>query len=433
MNILFISNDLIAGNLAYLMKKEGHHVKLFIQEKKRRGNFDYLVEKVTNWKKELRWVGKDGLIVFDDSGYGKIQDSLRKKGYTVFGGCELGDKLEANREYGQEIFAKYGIKTVPLKNFDNMDDAVMFVKENPNTWVIKQNGHAPKSLNYVGHFADGKDVISVLKNYLQNPLINRQKITLQQRVDGVEIGVGRYFNGSDWVGPIELNVEHKKFFPGDIGPTTSEMGTLAWYDDNEDNKLFQETLAKLKPYLKEINFKGDMEINCIVNQTGAYPLEATPRFGSPIIHLHTEMHKSPWGEFLHAVASGKKYDLKWNSGYSIVVVGAVAPFPYTKSLKDTLSYGMNIYFDDVTEEEFTHIHLEEVSLRIKSPDKQLYISDNRGYIVYVTEMGKTVKEAQTKSYSLIKKIIVPKMFYRNDIGTRFIEESEAKLKKCGYL
>jgi cystathionine beta-lyase family protein involved in aluminum resistance len=36
--------------------------------------------------------------------------------------------------------------------------------------------------------------------------------------------VARFFNGNDWVGPIEINVEHKSFLNDNIGPLTAEMG-----------------------------------------------------------------------------------------------------------------------------------------------------------------------------------------------------------------
>lgn len=432
MNVLFISKNLIAGNLAYLLQKEGHNVKMYVKDRNGRKNFDHIVPKTENWKKELKWVGKDGLIVFDDVGYGKEQDMLRIKGYTVFGGSEFGDKLEQDREYGQEIFKKYGIKTYPLKDFENMEDAVIFVQQNKKPWVIKQNDHHFKSFNYVGYFDDGRDVISVLKNYLQNKYIKREKITLHQRIDGVEIGIGRYFNGTDWVGPIEYNIEHTKFFPGDVGPITSEMGTLAWYDTDENNKLYKETLAKLEPFLREINFRGDFELNCIVNQKGAFVLEATARLGSPIVHLHSELHSSPWGEFLHAIASGKKYDLKWKKGYGIVVLASVPPFPFTHHINENASYGINIYFDGIPKEQFEHIHFEEISKRVNG-EEQFYISDMQGYILYVTGIGETVAKAQEKVYGLIKKIIIPKMFYRNDIGTKFETSDREKLKEWGYL
>ena len=295
MRVLFISYELVAADLALLLQKEGCNVKLYIEDKNLRGSFSNMVPKISNWKRELKWVKKDGLIIFDDIGFGTIQDKLRKMGYSVFGGSKLGDLLEINRQWSQSILKKYKIKTLPTYNFKRIGSAISFIKkQRKGPWVIKQNGHVSRDINYVGQFRDNHDAISVLENYQKNYGNKLGSITLQKRVYGIEIGAGRYFNGADWVGPIEINVEHKKLFPGDLGPTTSEMGTLAWYEDNENNRLFQETLAKLKPFLQKIDFRGDIEVNCIVNREGAFALEITPRLGSPIIHLHSEIHTSPW-------------------------------------------------------------------------------------------------------------------------------------------
>ncbi len=425
---------MIATHMAYQLKIEGNEVRLFIDDDDRKENFDGLVEKTTDWKKDIDWVGKEGLIVFDDVGYGLEQDELRKDGFCVFGGCVKGDKLESNRQYAQEVFAECGIKTVPIKDFKSIPDAIYFIKQNSGAWVIKQNGMASKSLNYVARFDDSRDVINLLENYSLKPKWQTRTITLQQRIEGVEIGVGRFFNGHDWVGPIELNIEHKKFFPGDLGPTTSEMGTLAWYSNNENNKLFRETLARLKPHLKKINYRGDIEINCIVNDTGAYPLEATPRFGSPIIYLQMELHKSSWGKFLKAIAMGQDFKLKYKRGYGIVVLVTVPPFPYAKKLKDLSSRGVNIYFNKSLERKnFKHVYFEGIALKNDNKKKQYYVSDDQGYVLYVTAVELSVKSARRKIENTLKFIYIPKMFYRNDIGLNFIKNNLRKLKKLGYV
>lgn len=407
-------------------------MKLFVDDADGRRNFENLIPKINSWEEELGWVGREGLIVFDDVGYGKIQDDLRQDGYTVFGGSEMGEKIETDREYGQKIFAEHGMKVVPLKDFDDMDDAAVFVKKNPGRWVIKQNNQKAKYLNYVGVLPYGDDVLGVLRNFLHNQYTAHEKISLQEKIDGVEIGIGRFFNGTDWVGPIEFNIEHTRFFPGDVGPMTSEMGTLAWYDSNENNNLFQETLEKMKPYLQKSGFRGDFEINCIVNKEEIVPLEATARLGTPIVHLQTELHDSPWGEFLYAVAKGEQYDLKWKKGYGIVMLVAIPPFPYAPKIPENLFFGMNIYFDGMTEEDYKHIHLEEVSCR-HNGTKQYYISDNQGYILYLTCVAHTVAEAREQVNSLANKIVIPKMFYRNDLGVKFEESYEELLRKWKYL
>ena len=432
MRILFISRDLIAGNLALLLSKEGHEVKLYIWEKMSKDCFDGLVEKTANWKNELGWVGKDGLIVFDDVGYGKIQDGLRKSGYTVFGGNALADRIELNREFGHDIFNQYGLKTVPLKSFRGARSAIEYVQSQKKAWVLKNNNNHHKFFNYVGHFSDGRDTIGVLENFAVNKSIRNKIITLQERIDGVEIGVGRYFNGTDWVGPIEYNVEHTKFFPGDLGPTTNELGTLAWFDTDEDNMLYKE-FSKLKPFLQKTGFKGDFSINFIVNEKGAFPLEPTARLGTPISHLHSEMFESPWGEFMYAIAKGEPYDLKWKKGYGVVLLIAVPPFPYAKKMSTDFLKGMHIYFDKVTKDEMKHIHFEEVSVKKYDGKDQYYIADHQGYIMYVTSNEKTISEARNSANTLAEKIFIPKMLYRRDIGERFENEGLPLLKKLGYF
>ncbi|MEI6420057.1 MAG: hypothetical protein WCO30_00345 [bacterium] len=434
MNILFISKDCIALNLSRVLQEESHSVKLYIENKRSSRNFDNIVPKVDSWEGQLDWVGKDGLIVFDDVGFGKDQDKLRKQGYNVFGGSASGDKLEMNREFGQKIFKECGLKTTELHDFENIDDAVCFIKKNPSPWVVKHDGHDSKFMTYIGVFDDGRDVISILKNYFQNPFVNRNSVTLHKKITGIEIGVGRYFNGHEWVGPIEINVEHTKMFPGDMGPVTTEMGTLAWYDCDEKNKLFVDVLNKMKSYLQKIDFRGDFEINCIVNKDGAYPLEVTSRLGSPIIHIHTALHDSNWGQFLLAVAQGKNYNLKCKKEFGIVNLLAVPPFPYgSQNSKDTL-YGVNIFFNNLSEKEMKSVALEEVSLRKHGLGSGLYyISNDDGYVAYTTGVGKTISEARKKSLDVAKKIIIPKVFYRDDIGERFEIEELPKLKKWGYI
>lgn len=439
MRVLFISEDLVAGDLARLLKNEGHDVKLFIKDKNRRQNFENIVDKIDSWRDKVDWVGKDGLIIFDGCGFGSLQDNLRKKGYSVVGSSLLGNKLENNRQYGDEMFRKYGLSTVPVLDFKSIDEAISFVEKNRKKWVIKQNstGTSLKGFNYVGMLDNAEDVLDVLKNYKFETKYGSGVITLQEKIEGVEIGIGRYFNGNTWVGPIEINLEHKKFFPGNLGPTTSEMGTLAWYDDDEKNKLFELTLKKMESHLGEIDFRGDMEINCIVNQNGVFPLEATSRFGSPIIHLQSEIHISPWGEFLKAVADGKDYKIKWKRGYGIVVVVTVPtshPFPFTKSERYVSPKNLKIYFKNMSKEEFKHIHFEDVSMRRSGTVEEYYISDDRGYVIYVTAIAQSVEKAMNKVYFILSnKVYIPKMFYRNDIGLKFMKEDEKKLKKWGYI
>ena len=66
-------------------------------------------------------------------------------------------------------------------------------------------------------------------------------------------------------------------------------------------------------------------------------------------------------------------------------------------------------------------------------DGKYLISGDSGFILHVTGSGLTVKRAQKNTYSIINKIVIPKMFYRNDIGLAFITEDKKKLKSWEWI
>lgn len=429
MKILFVSQDASGADLAWRLQQEGHDLKFYIEDKKFKDCYTGIIrQKINDWKKELRWVGKKGLIVFDFSGFGKIQDKLRKAGYQVVGGSEVGDLLENNRNFGQRIFSQVGMEVAFSRTFNNIDSAINFIKRHPAQWVIKQNGQLKKTLNYVGKMEDGLDVISMLDFYKKNLPKKQINFDLQKRVQGVEIGVGRYFNGKNWVGPIEFNIEHKSLFPGGLGPKTNEMGTVMWYDDDENNPIYVATVAKMKNYLERINFVGDFEINCIASSEHIYPLEATTRFGYPALQLQTQIHRSPWGEFLLALAQGKGYDLKWRRGEGLVVLVVAPPFPYEIKDQQQTSDGVEILIDEeLLTRKRSLLHLEEVEFSQK--ENKLFISGRSGYVLHLSNFQDDLESARKELYQDLDKICIPKMFYRQDIGEKFLFSDRKKLEK----
>lgn len=428
--VLFVSGELIAGDLALRFRAEGCEVKLFVEHPEQKQCLDGFIERVGDWRKELAWVGREGLIVFDDVGYGQEQDWLRREGYRVIGGSAGGDRLEKDRRFAQELLAKLGMRTVPNFNFQTPDEAIAFVKENPKAWVVKQNTHQ-SALNYVGVLKDGRDALSVLDVYAKKGIKN---ITLQEKLEGIEVSINRYFNGHDWVGPSEITIEHKSLFNDNIGPKTGEMGNLMWYDDG-DGRFFDETLARLKPYLQEVDFRGDIDINCFIQEDEVYPIEVTARFGCPITHSQSVMHLSPWYEFLGAVADGKDYDLKHRTGYCIALTLALPPFPYEGTLlEEYSSEGLELFFrESLTEEEIKNIHFEAIKKENDGIIERYFVTHSIGYTVFVTGFGETVEKAQEKTYSLAKKVVIPKVFYRTDIGASFIRTDKALLEKWGWI
>jgi phosphoribosylamine---glycine ligase len=61
------------------------------------------------------------------------------------------------------------------------------------------------------------------------------------------------------------------------------------------------------------------------------------------------------------------------------------------------------------------------------------ISGENGFVMHVSGRGSTIAEARTNAYTLIEKVMIPKMFYRTDVGLSFAEKNQAQLNEWGWL
>jgi phosphoribosylamine--glycine ligase len=276
----------------------------------------------------------------------------------------------------------------------------------------------------VGEEDDGEDVIRMLEAYKKAFSDEIKVFQLQRRISGVEVAVGAFFNGKRFITPININFEHKKLFPGEVGPPTGEMGTAMFW--SEPNTLFYRTLLKMEPKLATEGYIGYIDLNCIVNNNGIYPLEFTARFGYPSIFIQQEGMLTPISEFFYELATGA--DPKWRtrSGFQIGVRIVVPPFPFDDDATfESFSKNNAIVFKRGTPEQ---IHIEDV----KQVNGQWLIAGTSGVVLAVVGTGQTMKQAQTQVYSRIKNVLIPNMYYRTDIGDRWAEDSD-KLHNWGYL
>jgi len=422
---LFISWDGLIADIAWQVAKEGHDVRLYIREEDERGVGNGFVQKVDDWEKE---VASADVIVFDDVlGQGALAKKLRQDGKLVVGGTPYTDRLEDDRAFGQSELKAAGVSIIPQENFTSFDDALTYVKANPNRYVIKPSGEAQnyKRLLFVGEEEDGHDVIQVLEDYQRAWSERIKEFQLQRRIMGVEVAAGAFFNGREFVQPICVNFEHKRLFPGDIGPSTGEMGTSMFW--SEPNRLFNATLKKMEPRLREERYVGFIDVNCIVNSNGIYPLEFTARFGYPTSSIQQEGLLTPIGEFLYRLAEGSITRVRTRTGFQIGVRIVVPPFPFKdKETFDSSSKDAVILFKTPSRDGY---HIEDVC----TVNGEWLVTGTSGVVLIVCGTGTTMKQAQKQAYNRVRNVMIPNMYYREDIGDRWSEEDSDRLHSWGYL
>lgn len=426
LKFLFVSLESLSGDLAWTIKKEGHEVKCYIKAKSDYDVYNGFIEKIEKWEDFVDWAD---VIVFDDVEFGSIAERLRKKGKLVIGGSEYTDRLEIDREFGQAELKKHGINILPSWNFSNYDEAIAFIRENPDRYVMKPSGNTPsggKGLLFIGQEEDGKDMLELLE---QNKKVWQKKapvFQLQRFVSGVEVAVGTYFNGKEFLYPVNVNFEHKRVFPGDIGPFAGEMGTLSFW--SESNYLFKTTLGKMLPALQTSGYIGYIDLNCIVNGRGVYPLEFTARFGYPTIHMHLEGITMPTSEWLLRLSRGESFELRTKKGFQIVVRISVPTFFAKSKDHETVEMYRDLPILFKKPANLDGIHIEDVKIE----EGIWRIAGESGVLLAVTGSGTTVEEARKQVYSRIQNIMVQTMFYRTDIGSKWAEDSD-KLHTWGYI
>ncbi len=418
---LFISRWGESLDIALATLNEGNAVKLYIQEKYCKEIGYGFVQKVKDWKKHVDWAD---ILVFDYTGNGKVCQELRAQGKLVFGGTTYTDLLELDRNFGQSELKRHKINILPFQEFHTFKEAIEYVVANPNAYVIKPSGETQelKQLLFVGNDDSGHDVVRVLKAYEKSWGDDFGTFQLQRKVKGVEISVSAYFNGEHFLVPINVTFEHKKLFPKELGVSTGEMGSSMFWV--KDSPIFDKTLKKFEPILAKHKFHGHIDINCIVNGNGIYPLEFTSRFGFPQIFIQRDGITEPFGEMLYKVAAGIKFQIQVKKGFQVGAFVVVPPFPFDD--KKTFELFSKDAVVIIKKDNGDGIH----PMHLKNVNDQWLITGSIALLV--TGTGLTMKDAQKMMYNRINTVIINNCYYRTDIGDRWFEDSD-KLWSWGLL
>jgi phosphoribosylamine---glycine ligase len=422
MRFLGVTETCDLGSLYLRLGQEGHEVRIAVSDPLAQGTLAGMVPRTADWRGELDWVreaGPDGIILFEavSEGLGAIQDSLRRDGFNVIGGSAFGDRLENDRAFALDLLAGLGFPQGHVREFSDGDEADAFLAANPGRWVIKYSGPGfASSDTYVGRLADGADVRAMLAARRADRDLDGAAFILMRHIEGIEMGVGAYFDGTRFLRPACLDWEHKYFFAGDLGELTGEMGTVATYERSA--RFFELTLERLEPWLREAGHVGYVNLNTIVNEAGIWPLEFTSRFGYPGYAVLESLQATPWGALLARMARpigenwGEGGAFETLPGFTVGIVLTTPPFPYSRRQVDG-PVGLPVFLPEpLSPDDERNIHRGEVGLA----GGRLVTSGLYGWTMVVTGIAASIAEARNEAYARIGRIFVPHGRYRLDIG-----------------
>ena len=433
MRFLGVTETCDLASLYLRLQAEGNEVKVSVSWDKARGTLAGMVPRTEDWRAELGWIreaGDDGIIIFEavSEGFGALQDELRRDGFHVIGGSAFGDRLENDRFYAQRLLAELGFKVAGTEEFSDARAAADHIAARPGRYVLKYSGHGYASNdNYVGQRADGRDVQAMLTARSRAGEGEPSRFILMEHVEGVEMGVGAYFNGEAFLAPACLDWEHKRFFAGDLGELTGEMGTVATFD--RSRVFFERTLALVEPSLRAHGHVGYVNLNTIVNEDGIWPLEFTCRFGCPGYAVLDPLQQTPWADLFATMVRRSNRSFAAARGFSVGIVLSTPPFPYSRMEVDA-PVGLPVLLpEDFDAEDLRHVHHAEVGLE----QGQLVTSGIYGWPMVVTGTGRTIADAQRAAYKRAERILIPNVRYRLDIGDRLAQRDYSRVEELSLL
>jgi len=421
MRILGITETCDLGSLYLRLIAEGHDVRVTVSEPLAAGTMAGMVPRAENCRDELAWIreaGEEGLILFEAVGFGQWQDQLRNEGYNVIGGSAFGDRLENDRGFAQELLAGLGLSTAPTVEFGNAAAAIADLRARPRRTVFKLSASAGET--FVGQEPDGSDIAALLEARSAEP---DERFVLMDFVEGIETGVGAYFDGRQFLLPACIDWEHKRFFAGDMGELTGEMGTVATFDSSA--RLFETCLKPLQPQLRQAGHVGYVNLNTIINDEGIWPLEFTCRFGYPGFAVLEPLQALAWGDLFRQMIARSDGSLATRDGFSACVVLTTPPFPWSRKELEC-PVGFPIRTGEIESE---HLHWGEVGLA----DGRMVTAGLYGWTAVVTGTGATVARARDAAYERARQVRCANMRYRLDIGDKLIAGDLERLRDWGWL
>lgn len=433
MKVLLLELEGAGCGLAFalLCIKAGHEVRYALKrgENQTVGDGFRGLTKVSNWLASAKWA--DLIVCTGNDEYIPKLDFLRKQGMRVFAPSASSANLEVSRETGMKFLKKHGIEVPSFKTFTSLKDAEAHVRKNPARYVFKTLGsEEDKSLSYVGKSA--ADMVARLMRWQKMGLNPKGAVMLQTFIPGIELGVSCWMGKNGFIGKPNENFEHKKLLSGNCGPNCGEAGTVQKYV--EDSLLFDQVLAPLEDALVEMGHLGDIDVNCIVDESGkAWPLEFTCRWGWPAFNIMLATHKGDPAQWMADACDGRD-TLEVSTEIACGVVVAQPDYPYSeKPTAETVDipiygpaqgHGKYVFPQSVKMATLPTMKGEDIV------DKSMWATCG-DYVCVVTGTGTTVKKATERAYKVVREIHIPDVMFRDDIGEK-LEEELPKLHAHGY-
>lgn len=328
------------------------------------------------------------------------QEELLGSGVSIFGPTREAMRIERERDFARQLCQEFHIPFPRAHVARNRLEAEAILEKHPRPFVIKNPLCSPTSPIHTILCESVADT----RSWLQH-IDYAEGVFLQEYLGPREAGHIALVSGGE-IHSLVTNQEYKRAFAGNLGIVAgAPLGGLVEQDPQDKYGLARELLQPLRPWFREVNYHGPIQVTAIQQEGKWHVVEYNIRIGVTSGAMLLRMLANPL-EVLLRTAKNQPLNLQFIAGrtFGCSVTLAGYGYPYVQMQGPPLPVQVREAFD-------CDVWWNEVA---RDASGQLHTTGHR--IADVIAFGASLEEALPRAYANIRKIRSLGTYYRPDVG-----------------
>ena len=344
-----------------------------------------------------------------------IVDYLEKSKIKVFGPSKAAAELEGSKIFTKNLCKKYNIPTAQFGIFQNVAEAMEFIKKSKYPLVIKADGLASGKGVYICE--NNNEAQSAINEIFDGKFGVAKNLLIEEFLEGEEMSYFIISDGKTFKS-FDTAQDHKRVLEGDLGKNTGGMGAYSpsrMINDELENKIIKKIIEPTLKGLKDsdINYKGFLYAGLMISDDEPYLIEYNVRMGDPECQTILPKLKSDLIDIFLACCTGdlENVEINWHNKKSLCVVLCSRGYP-DQFNKNILIPGL----DKIKLKDSEYCY----HAGTKEYENKVYAIGGR--VLNFVSMSNNFLESRNQVLKLIKMLNWNEGFFRKDIGYKVINE-----------
>ena len=266
------------------------------------GDIDDLVRWARSERPDMVVVGPEDPLIDG------LVDELQASGIPAFGPTQRAAEIEGSKAFSSALVTRLGVPAPAHETFDDVDEALAYVEDEPGGVVVKADGPAL-----------GKGVIVCSTPEEADAAIRRMmvdgafgasgsRVVVQELLQGPELSVLAVSDGTTFR-TIGVARDYKRIGDGDRGPNTGGVGSYTPVPDAPAALVARVEREIIAPVLAEMRahgrpYVGVLFAGLILTAEGPKVIEFNCRMGDPETQVVLPVLQGDFVELIDAAVNG---------------------------------------------------------------------------------------------------------------------------------